>query len=1526
MTMNGTQFKLLLVEDDPVVARFLLALVSESGAGFELIHIRRLADALQCLEHTIVDLILLDLGLEDSWGIETLIKVHAHAPATPIVVLTGDHDEELGVKALQEGAQDYLVKGQVDGRTLIRSIRYAIERKRTMEALQQNYNLLRAVSEVSRDAFYVKDRQGRYLMINSVGAGFLGRPVEDIIGKDDTEVFSPDTARRILERDRRIMECGEPETYESVSTAAGVTRRFRATKGPYYDQQGNVIGLVGMSHDITEHKQAEQALRESEESFRMMATHVPVGIFRTDARGDYLFVNDRWLAITGLTQAEAQGDGWASALHPDDRDRVVAEWYAAAQAGHEFAMEYCLQRPDGQIAWVSGSAVAIRDADGAIEGYFGTTTDVTARKQAGDALRETENRYRTLVEHLPAITYVAALDDASSTLYTSPQIESILGFSQAEWMADHTLWFQQIHADDRARVLADVERSRGVGTPVPSEYRMLTRDGQVKWFHDTRALVRDETGRPLFLQGVMFDITERKQAEEALRESEERFRRFAESTSEGIGIHENGILLDANPTFARMWGYEPAELIGREVMTLIAPESRDFVMQKIRAGYEQLYETVGCKKDQTTFPIEVLGRAIPYHGRTVRAALIYDISERRQAEAALQQSEELYRLITENTVDLISVLDQQMRTVYASPSYWQVLGYDPAEMIGTSAVDLIHPDDMALAMEKMGMLATQGTAQATVRYRHADESWRWIEAHATQVLQDGTHYIVAAGHDVTERELAAEALRESEARYRMVVKNLPLSVYEIDHDGRLLSINQAGLRMIGAEDAAQVHGSAYLDVLPIADDAQFAALMARAYAGESLEIDHSGMVNGQQRVFTSTLFPLVDADGAVRKLTGMTQDITERFQMRLEAEMERDRLDAVLESSNDAVIMIDLDRHVVLLNRAFSHFFGIDAEEALGMPGEQVLAKSWEHFEQPEQFLKTVESLLADPQREASGEVTVLLPTRRALVWYSGSARTRAETHLGRLFIFRDATREKEADLLKTEFISIVSHELRTPLTSIKGFTDLILDGDAGEVNAEVREFLEIVKVSADQLVTITDDILETSRIESGKIKLKPQAVIVSEVLQSVAAAIQGIIGAKEQTLVIDLPPDLPQVYADPERLVQIFTNLLSNAHKYTPAQGGITVRARLTYDPSDAHLVQAEGADGWVVISIADTGIGIAPDDQQHLFSRFYRVSSADTQGIGGTGLGLNITQSLVELHGGTIWVESERGRGSTFSFCLPLFRRSQKLAAEEPAVAAGERPLILVVEPDLASARLIQRHLDQAGYAVRVVAEAAEVPAIVREADPALVILAVQLPDMDGFTLIEQMRSDERTADIPVVAISDIEDMERALRLGVAGCLPRPIDERRLVDIVQATLAQNSRSIALVVDDDPRVARALVGLLGRRGFNAFAASDGHQGLTLATRLQPSLVLLDLWMPGLNGFQVLNVLKQHPATHAIPVIALNDSEVASSAIIRVLSLGAIDIITKPPDLEALEAAVSARLDALDALAQPTNMGNNEGG
>jgi PAS domain S-box-containing protein len=782
-----------------------------------------------------------------------------------------------------------------------------------------------------------------------------------------------------------------------------------------------------------------------------------------------------------------------------------------------------------------------------------------------------------------------------------------------------------------------------------------------------------------------------------------------------------------------------------------------------------------------------------------------------------------------------------------------------------------------------------------------------------------------------ERKHAAEALRESETRFRSAFDDAAIGMALVGLDGRWLQVNHSVCEILGyAEDEMLL---TTFQAITHADDVDLAYVRRlldaeiRSYQMEQRYFHKQGHI-----VWVLLSVSLVrGTSGEPLYFISQIQDITARKRaeqallesekrhrtlvesLPLEAKLERDRLDAVLESSNDAIIMIDLDNRVVLVNHAFCDFFGVEADQILGVAGAQLLEERWDRFEQPDDFLHTIEALAADPQYEASAEATLLRPVRRMLVWYSRPVRDRMGTTLGRLFIFRDATREKEADLLKTEFISIVSHELRTPLTSIKGFTDLILDGDAGEILPQVREFLEIVQVSADQLVEITDDILETSRIESGKLRLNPQALTLADAVQTVATSIQLLIAPKEQTLTIDLPSDLPQVSADRERLVQIITNLVSNAHKYTPAHGQITLYARLTDDPADARLAAADSPGQWVVVSIIDNGIGIAPEDQQYLFGRFYRVSSPETQGIGGTGLGLHITRSLVELHGGAIWVESEPGRGSTFSFSLPVAGRMQSAPLPSPTASGDEHLPVLVVEPDVALARLLQRHLERAGYQVAVAGSGSEALLAIGEAQPALITLALDLPDMGGEGLIETLRATQQTADLPVIVIAAMEDAERALPLGVAGYLSTPIDERALLDIVQATLAQGQRSIALVVDDDPQAAQVLARLLTGRGYNAFTAADGQQALTLAMRLHPHLVVLDLWMPGLSGFQVLNVLRQHPATYAVPVIALNESDISPAALGQVLTLGATDLVTKPADLAALEALITARLDGMAA-------------
>jgi PAS domain S-box-containing protein len=511
------------------------------------------------------------------------------------------------------------------------------------------------------------------------------------------------------------------------------------------------------------------------------------------------------------------------------------------------------------------------------------------------------------------------------------------------------------------------------------------------------------------------------------------------------------------------------------------------------------------------------------------------------------------------------------------------------------------------------------------------------------------HTLLRAIHVAIERGRAASQPSFA-GMYHTLVDHLPFGVSQIDRSGQLLIANPATARLLGLPEDTNPAGRSFLDLFPIVNRDYIAALVERAFAGERMEIEGSLVVQGQRRVFRSSLIPIAGADATIQTLLAMTQDVTDLLEQLLEAEIERDRLSAAIQSSNDAIIMFDLERRLTLVNRAWVRLFGIADQELLGLTDQQILEQVTHVFNQPGEVLSVLNRLFDSPQNEASGEVIIRSPEYHTLVWYSVPVRTSAGSSLGRLMIFRDITRERKADQIKAEFVSTVSHELRTPLTAIKGFTDMILEGDAGPITADVREFLEIVQSSTDRLVAITNDILETSRIEAGQVTLNAQPLNLAEAIGLTADAIRPLLAGKQQHLTIDLPHDLPLVSADRDRLAQIMTNLLSNAHKYSPAQGHIRIHAYLASDRDARQPALAGSNCAWVVVGVADNGIGIAQHDQEQLFSRFYRVNNPVALRAGGTGLGLSITRSLVELHGGRIWYQSQPDGGSCFCFSLPV------------------------------------------------------------------------------------------------------------------------------------------------------------------------------------------------------------------------------------------------------------------------------------
>ncbi len=362
-------------------------------------------------------------------------------------------------------------------------------------------------------------------------------------------------------------------------------------------------------------------------------------------------------------------------------------------------------------------------------------------------------------------------------------------------------------------------------------------------------------------------------------------------------------------------------------------------------------------------------------------------------------------------------------------------------------------------------------------------------------------------------------------------------------------------------------------------------------------------------------------------------------------EKSRSELEAVLNATSEAMVFISPEGRFLRINQQAIDMLGLVADEFIGRTREETWPQTQRRFADPEGFRAEMEKANADPELHFRHFVQQIWPERRDLELFSTPVNASDGRHLGRLSVYRDVTEERGVDRMKSEFVALVSHELRTPMTVIKGYVDLLLDGELGEMSAQQHHSLSIVKNSTERLVALINNLLDLSRIEAGGIPLQLEPVDLRQTIADAAQAFQPLIAGKAQNLVVDLPEDTPLVLADPDRVVEIVTNLLSNANKYTPEGGSIWVTAR----PVGALLQ----------VDVRDTGIGMTSEDMQHVFTRFFRANNRGTQEVSGTGLGLAITRALLEMLGGELSVESTPGVGSTFSFTLPITLAIPEVAA---------------------------------------------------------------------------------------------------------------------------------------------------------------------------------------------------------------------------------------------------------------------------
>jgi len=465
--------------------------------------------------------------------------------------------------------------------------------------------------------------------------------------------------------------------------------------------------------------------------------------------------------------------------------------------------------------------------------------------------------------------------------------------------------------------------------------------------------------------------------------------------------------------------------------------------------------------------------------------------------------------------------------------------------------------------------------------------------------------------------------------------------------------------------------------------------------------------------------------------------------------------------------------------------------------------------------------------------------------------------------------RIRESDRLKSQFLANMSHELRTPLNSIIGFSEILLTRLGEQLPPKYQKFLQNINGSGHHLLGIINDILDLSKIEAGKMDVSPEPFSVAAIADGVVQVIRGVAQKREIAIEVDIPHDLPDLDADPVRFKQILYNLLSNAVKFSPDASTVTLRARLL--PAALSPLREDA----IQVSVVDRGIGIDAKDHNVIFQEFRQADGSSTRKYEGTGLGLSLVKAFLELQRGTISVESEPGLGSTFRATLPLRFMGPALRADTTVERLAprldtEKHRVLVIEDDPDAYDVIARALTSAFYIPLRARNGEEAIMLAHTLKPSAITLDLVLPGLDGWEVLKALKNDTETVGIPVIIVSVMENRELGVALGADDYFLKPVDYGQLVGRLKELIPAAGRKGAniLVIDDDPLIHDLFDGLLSPLGYRVDHAHSGPEGLTMAAR-QPALVVLDLMMDGMDGFEVASRLQSNGATARVPVVVL---------------------------------------------------------
>jgi len=1046
--------------------------------------------------------------------------------------------------------------------------------------------------------------------------------------------------------------------------------------------------------------------------------------------------------------------------------------------------------------------------------------------------------YTRLVTNSPVGIYIA---QEGLFRYVNPQFQHITGYSETELtrMAPLSL----VHPADRERVRENALRMVKGNAPVQNEFRIVTKSGEEKWAIENIVSINHQ-GKKASLANFL-DITDRVKTENALRQalkvSEASMAEVSALLAASKTVLERPVFSDAAAAifsiFKRLTG-----AAGGYVARVTVTESRYQIVHLDTNGVE-------CHLPGAS-PMYIQGLS----GESYRKG--------------------------------ITVFDNDY-----PHSEWAK--YLPA---GHLQIDNILFTPIKLEKNQGGLIALVNKPGG-------------FSVSDTELVSGVANFLTIA----LANSLAWDAMETSENRYRDLYNNAPIAFFSIGADGIIQTANNKAAELLDYTIQDLV-GEAILELFANTNvgKERARAMFVRANTGKSIRDEELEMqtADGVNVWVSLSIEPVTDDDGRVTNHRLAAIDITERKQAEIALEESQARFMEMADLLPQGVWELNRQGKFTFMNKESLRSHGYTANEIFKLTAPDLFAPAdKEKVKNNLEYVMNGGSAAGSQEylamRKDGGTFPVMIYAAPIVregknsglrgITIDITERVSMENELGQKVAELQAANDrlKELDKLKDNFLSTVSHELRTPLTSIKSFAEILLAYE--EDRATQKEFLGIINEEAGRLTRLINDFLDLSKIQAGRMQWTTVAVSIPWVIETAMNANRALINETKLDVALNIAPSLPPVWGDKDRLVQVMTNLLGNAIKFTPGGGNIKVNA--------VFQKQADRADdGQVLVSVTDSGIGIAPEHHQRIFEKFSQVGDTLKDRPRGTGLGLPISREIIEHYGGKIWVESALSKGSTFNFTLPVAvsarNESPENAVQLPALTKSTASKILIVDDEINVRKSIAHELTKRGYEVLEAASGKEAVDMARKHLPKLITLDVVMPDIDGFDVTSILKNDPLTKEIPILIVSVIEDKAKAFRLGVNDYITKPFDIDGLVDKIQAFFHGSPRSV-LIVDDDRALVKSLEFELKKRKYDISLAYDGQEAVNRVKEKRPDLILLDINMPGMDGYEVLRVLKSDPVTAGIDILVMTGLEI-DGARVRALSAGAREFFSKSGEISHL--------------------------